>query len=579
MTESVLILGASLMQKPALQVAKANDFTVYAVDGNENAPFKNLADFFYNIDLKDKDAILTLATKLKKDKNLVAVFTAGTDFSASVSYVSEKLGFNSHSFDSALNATIKSRMRMCFLKVGIPSPRFFSCKNENEAVDAIKKIGFPCVVKPVDNMGARGCREIRCKSETADAVFQALKSSRSGEIIIEEYIKGSEFSIDALLHNGDFTVTGFADRHIYFSPYFIETGHTMPSKVSDDVKNELIVTFAKAAYSLGLTEGAAKADIKWTKNGAVIGEIAARLSGGYMSGWTFPYSSGLNVTNEALLIACGKEPLELKKMRVKLDFSIPLRSSRNDSKMSTDSIRNDSKMSIDSLRNDSKMSTDCPQNDFFFPYKIYEVPSKMVSAERAWISLPGKIKEILGLDEAKKVEYVQDVFPRNIQVGDDVDFPRNNVEKCGNVISLADDYKNAVKASETACSKIFIRLEKNNKKTDDFLNGFERVDESGFPPPAFSSFFNIKDKKIAGFIEKNAPLEKNIPPEILQFIENYEKDWNYLTILETVKRFDEICEKHGRLENDKIWKAIFRGGIQAAVYVSDCEKSNCSPDY
>ena len=40
----------------------------------------------------------------------------------------------------------------------------------------------------------------------------------------------------------------------------------------------------------------------------MVGEIAARLSGGYMSGWTFPLSSGVEVTEAALNIAVGIPP-------------------------------------------------------------------------------------------------------------------------------------------------------------------------------------------------------------------------------------------------------------------------------
>ena len=51
--------------------------------------------------------------------------------------------------------------------------------------------------------------------------------------------------------------------------------------------------------------GAAKGDVFFGPDGPVIGEIAARLSGGYMSGWTFPLSSGIELTRAALRIAMG----------------------------------------------------------------------------------------------------------------------------------------------------------------------------------------------------------------------------------------------------------------------------------
>ena len=74
---TVLILGAGLMQRPAIQFAKKNGFYTVVVDANSKAVCVNEADRFEPVDLKDKEGLLALAKTLD---NLVAVFTAGTDF-------------------------------------------------------------------------------------------------------------------------------------------------------------------------------------------------------------------------------------------------------------------------------------------------------------------------------------------------------------------------------------------------------------------------------------------------------------------------------------------------------------------
>lgn len=290
--DSVLILGAGLMQGPAIKAAKTLGYKTFVVDADDSAVCVQEADVFKKIDLKAKEEIAEYANNIP---DLKAVFTAGTDFSASVSYVSEKCGLNAHSFDAAVNASNKLVMRGCFDKAGVPSPKFIKVTEENFTKPDFE---YPFVVKPCDNMGGRGCRMVRCESEYLPAVKDAVKNSRSGTAIVEEYMEGPEFSIDALVYNGTFTVTGFAERHIKYPPYFIEVGHTMPCVLEKKMHDELISVFALGAKALGLTCGAAKADIKYTKNGPMIGEIAGRLSGGYMSGWTFPYASNLNLTEQ-----------------------------------------------------------------------------------------------------------------------------------------------------------------------------------------------------------------------------------------------------------------------------------------
>lgn len=538
---NVLILGAGLMQIPAILSAKELGYRVCLVDADDKAIAISKADEFRKIDLKDKEGILQYAKFLQNGSGLAAVFTAGTDFSASVSYVCQKLNLPSHTFDAALNASIKTRMRKCFSDANVPSPKFFNLDKDNFTQDKLKEIssliGFPLVVKPVDNMGARGCRMVRSLKEFEPAVKIAIEVSRSGNAIVEEYMDGPEYSIDALVYNGTFTVTGFALRHIKYPPYFIETGHTMPAELDKSVHNQLISVFALGAKALGLEKGAAKADIKFTKNGPMIGEIAGRLSGGYMSGWTYPYSSDLNLTKEALLIACGKEPEELIKNRQKVDFET------------------------------SELCKNALQ-----PYQLFEVKSKRVSAERAWMSIPGIVEEVKNITE-EKIPYVKDFLPRTtVKLNCKVDFPRNNVQKCGNVISLAEDRKLAVEAAQNAVSNVFIGLKANTRETDDFLNFYTQDDEDNFPPSAFKSLSSQELAQIEGFIPQNQKISDFIPSVLKTSDYKKEVDWSFNTISDIAAKFDILRPHHPKLNAQKFWKAVLRGGLQAAVYISDSEK-------
>ncbi len=91
-SRSILILGAGLMQKPAIESAKSLGLKAFVIDANPHAVCVPLADVFKKIDLKAKEEIAQYAIELKEKENLASIFTAGTDFSASVSYASEKAG-------------------------------------------------------------------------------------------------------------------------------------------------------------------------------------------------------------------------------------------------------------------------------------------------------------------------------------------------------------------------------------------------------------------------------------------------------------------------------------------------------
>ena len=545
--KKIMILGAGLMQKPAILSCKNLGYESVVVDANPNALCVPLADNFYPVDLKDKEAILELAEKINSesgsDDGIAAVFTAGTDFSASVAFVSEKLGLSSHSYEACLNASDKVRMRGCFSRCGVPSPSFEQIDSEDfvrvrKDVES-GKVEFPKVVKPCDNMGGRGCRLVRGKEEFESAISSAIKNSRTGRAIFEDYMEGDEYSIDSVVYNGTLTITGFADRHIFYPPYFIEMGHSLPTAVDTRKKNELIATFALGIKALGLTCGVAKADIKYTKNGPMIGEIAARLSGGYMSGWTFPYSSGVNLTQTAMTVALGKEPSDLVAGRVPLPWQ-PHSSVGNQEQ----------------------------------PFEIFEIESLRFSAERAWISIPGKVSKIYGLEKVKNSAFIRDVLPR-VKEGIKVDFPRNNVEKCGNIIAVSDCRRYSYDAAEKAVSKITVRLEPCNRETEKFLFGTPEKDEAGFPPSAFT-FAPSAESGASSSVGKGTVIPADEPvieyiPEILAPISDSIRDWNYRTLRRTLEIFDEICPKHKCLDGGTFWPAVLRGGIQGALYVSDSE--------
>ncbi len=427
------------MQIPAIKSASEMGFQVHVTDINTEAPGIKYADSFAKVDLKDRDAIAEEALRLKNDGGLSAVFTAGTDFSASVALAAEKTRLTGTGYDVACRASNKALMRQTFYDAGVSSPQFRSVKDIETAREAVKQIGVPLVFKPVDSMGARGVVKITDADDmqALETAFEnAVSSSLSGEVIIEEYMDGPEFSLDALVYDGEITICGFADRHIFFPPFFIEMGHTMPTICPDDVCRNVTEVFKAGIKALGIINGAAKGDIKYSsKKGAMVGEIANRLSGGFMSGWTFPYSSGINLTAAAIRIAAGEHPGNLE--------------------------------------------------------PLY----KRVSAERAAISIPGIISSIEGEQEALSVEGVKDVFIAR-RKGERVIFPMNNVQKCANCISALENYDAAVQAAETAVRKLFFRLEPGDSETRDFIYG----SSWSWVPDAFSltNEKNLRTVKLSG---------------------------------------------------------------------------------
>lgn len=416
----LLILGAGTMQGPAIREAASLGFSTIVCDGNPDAPMRTEADVFFPIDLKDFDAIITAIESEGLVPRLCGVFTAGTDFSYSVARIAQHFGLPGIPPEVAHAASNKAVMRQIFRESGVPSPRFIlagldtSTGSVHKALDAAG-MPLPLVVKPVDNMGARGVITVSSLNDLGPAIQEAQRYSRSQTAIIEDHIQGAEYSIDALYHQGECITAVIARRHICFPPYSIEVGHTIPSDLNADQEHHMLEIFHRGVAALGIKNGAAKGDVFFTDRGPVIGEIAARLSGGYMSGWTLPGATGIPITRIALQISLGTQPLRVT------------------------------------------------------PWELegYHGGSG-ASAERAVISFPGTIQELI-IPDFSQFPGVKYWFPR-VSQGDFVRFPQNNVEKAGNIIAFSATPLEAEAVARNAVAAVLLRLNPDNPVSRDLID-------------------------------------------------------------------------------------------------------------
>lgn len=418
--DAILILGGGVMQIPAIEAAHRMGLVTHVADGNPHCPGATTADVFHHVDLRDVDGLLVCARAIPA---LRGVFTAATDFSSSVAWITEHLGLPGVPYEVSLAATDKGRMRDRLSAAGVRIPAYRIIEASDIPSGRIhviaRNLSFPLVCKPVDNMGARGVQQIASPEELEKAVSASLQLSVSQRVILEELIQGAEYSLDALVIGDTVHITGVAERHIFFSPWFVELGHTLPAKLAHDDHHALESTFRNAIRAIGIRDGAAKGDIFLAhdpeSNAPVVtvGEIAARLSGGYMSGWTYPAASGVALTQIGIEIALGRT---------------------------------------------------------VEPHRLH--PSRdRVSVERAVISAPGTISSIDVPEENAPdgILRADDHVFITCDVGQQVAPPTNNVEKVGNIIATGASPEEAERRALAIRRHITIDLQLNDPATDQYL--------------------------------------------------------------------------------------------------------------
>ena len=137
--KSILILGAGIMQLPAIKLARREGWRVYVADRDPQAPGCSLADRFLAVDLKDREGMAAAAADLKEKSGLDGVFTAGTDFSLTVAWVAKRLRLPGISPEAALRASNKGLMRQAFQHSGVPIPKFRELKGGEDPLTALEE--------------------------------------------------------------------------------------------------------------------------------------------------------------------------------------------------------------------------------------------------------------------------------------------------------------------------------------------------------------------------------------------------------------------------------------------------------
>ena len=392
-----MILGASILQLPAIEKAIEMGLEVIAIDMDPNAVGFNVPGVIKEvISTIDTPAILDAA----KRHQINGIMTLASDMPMqSVAVVSHEMGLVGISEDTALKATNKAFMRDALKEAGVPVPTYFRVKGKEEfykAVDHIRAAGYKCIVKPADNSGSRGVDLLKDDSNLDAAYDYTVQYSRGGEIVVEEFMEGPEVSVETLAFDGNIHVIQITDKLTTGTPYFVEMGHSQPSQLSEEMKEKIKNVTVAANKAIGIQNGPSHTEIKVTNEGPKIVELGARLGGDCITTHLVPLSTGVNMVEQSIKIALGDIP----DLEPKWNKGSAIRYLRTDI---------------------------------------------------------GTVKEIKGISEAESVPGVVQVSIVH-GVGEHVGEIKSSIDRAGFVIAQAEDAKKAVDIAEIGIHKIIVVL-------------------------------------------------------------------------------------------------------------------------
>ena len=278
MSKKLLVLGASRYYKKSIEAFRVYGYEVYAIDMNANSPGFRVSDGYSVIDIIDKEKAYNYAKKINID-GVIPLNDFGIQTAA---YINEKLNLNGIRPHTAEIVTNKAKMRLAWKKNGAPIPNFFISDSISDSLKKISNLEFPLIVKPADSRGggSRGIKVVFDKNDFEEAFYFAQSFYEDKNVVVEECVKGSEHSVEAIVINSKVYILAISEKVKTPYPYRVDKQVIYPATLTQEQKSIILNTVQKAVEGVGLENGVAHIELALTEKGPMLFEIGARPGGG-----------------------------------------------------------------------------------------------------------------------------------------------------------------------------------------------------------------------------------------------------------------------------------------------------------
>jgi ATP-grasp domain len=287
--KAVLLPGGGVLHTYAVREALALGLTPIVTDRDPNCPCAKIPGVeFFKIDCYDTKRHIDLAKAQKA--RLVGAYCAGADTHVQVAAAAAIIGSRWVSLVTAQTCKDKLLAKQALMSHGVPTAAL---------VNPETSLRFIC--KPRRGSGSRGVK----RHANSPGGYCAIDG------IHEELLEGPEQSVEILNDGSGWRGINIVDRYFaWVGDQPLEWGHTNPSRLDEEKRNQLYKLAFTAAQAVGADIGFFKCDTIWTKDVPKVLECCPRLSGGWDSQLSTPFSSGRNLIRYGMMLACGMEPDE-----------------------------------------------------------------------------------------------------------------------------------------------------------------------------------------------------------------------------------------------------------------------------
>ncbi len=283
---TMLILGAAAVQNDAVISAQRLGVNVIVAAQTADGPAAKNADEFVGVNFMVLDGM----RELIRTREVDVVYSTGSDLAMPIAMaLSEEFGLP-HFVSKETAVTCNNKVEMRELTKDLPGAVGFARYTFDNAGNHLTDLPSnlpgdgPWIVKPADAQGQRGIKLVKDKADIPVVALDASKFSRTNSAIAEEYIGGTEVSVNGYLIDGEIQFLVVSDRETWPEFTGLIRAHHVPSIYTDNpvVFSRMNEVISKFSRRLGISNGPVYAQVKIADGDVRMIEITPRLDGCHM---------------------------------------------------------------------------------------------------------------------------------------------------------------------------------------------------------------------------------------------------------------------------------------------------------
>ena len=302
----LVVLGGNQMAAPAILRMRERGHQVIVIDGSPTAPARLVADQFIHQNFAEVAATSEALRELEFE-GIIPL----NDFAIhAAAQIARERGLAGWTKFAERCLTSKIAMKKAWTNAGLPTARWASTTLTALRSGQLPEWhSWPAIVKPsFSGGGSRGVFMAQSWPEIIAELDAVGNRYLDGDIVIEEYIDGTEHTLEVLVTKGTPTLLSISDKQNYHGNITVVQNLYFPGPLGHRHREQLQTLVEGACAALQLSDGTAHIEVLIRDGIAYLLEVGGRPGGGLNFHPICELSTGYDYPSLLASVASSQQP-------------------------------------------------------------------------------------------------------------------------------------------------------------------------------------------------------------------------------------------------------------------------------